>query len=202
LIDALQNDYWLRRSRAAEALGKLGPAAKDAVRALRNALRDSHREVRREAAEALAKIGPEAAEAVADLVASLGDPDLGISAQNALEAIGPPAISQLISTLGHPERGQFAELVLHSIGERAIDHLLCALEIDNQRARSRVVSLISSIAPAGRSDVIDAMAKFAIDKNQARHDRFLAAYTLEKLDPKKAGQLDVRSIYNDLFKES
>ncbi len=64
LIDDLQAEYWLRRSRAAEALGKLGHEAEHAIPALRTALGDSHREVRRDAVYALAKIGPSAASGV------------------------------------------------------------------------------------------------------------------------------------------
>ena len=48
------------------ALGKIGPAAKDAVPALIKALNDPSEAVKREAARALVKIDPEIANKVAD----------------------------------------------------------------------------------------------------------------------------------------
>ena len=58
LITALGDaDEGVRRS-AAEALGRIGPAAAEAVPALITALGDADAEVRRSAAEALGRIGP------------------------------------------------------------------------------------------------------------------------------------------------
>ena len=65
LIEALHDKDWQVRKAAMEALGKLGPAAKDAVPAATTALlRDQSMDVRKEAAIMLGQIGPEAREAI------------------------------------------------------------------------------------------------------------------------------------------
>ena len=59
--EALKNEDSFIRWRAASALGQIGPAAKDAVPALMEALKDKHSGVtRRAAASALGRIGPAA----------------------------------------------------------------------------------------------------------------------------------------------
>ena len=81
----------LDRQHAVSALGRIGPAAPEAVPALMAALRDPEGKVRKTAAEALGKIGPAAAEAVPEvvpvLVAALRDPE-GLVRRAAAEALG------------------------------------------------------------------------------------------------------------------
>ncbi len=195
LIDEIKNDYWLARSRAAEALGELGPDAKQAAPALRNALHDSHREVGRDAAEALMRIGPDASPAVPKLVSLLDHPDLGSYAHRALVAIGEPAVSALISVLSHPDRGFHAEIVLKAIGDPAIPHLIQALDLENESVRSKVISVISSIAPLGNEEAIEAMAQLVKSAEESRLHRFLAASALEKIDPAAAAELGITGKY-------
>src|SRR5262249_40847392 len=62
LIDVLRNDPDKSvRAAAASALGLMGPRAKEAVPALREALRDEDTEVRGRSAQALEEIDPKAA---------------------------------------------------------------------------------------------------------------------------------------------
>ncbi|MGE0710024.1 MAG: HEAT repeat domain-containing protein [Planctomycetota bacterium] len=91
------------RQAAAEALGKLGPAAKDAVPSLAAALRDrfkpnpalpyqeqrqaQHDDLRRACAVALGLIGPDAKEATDSLEAAEGESSLAEAAKQALEKI-------------------------------------------------------------------------------------------------------------------
>jgi hypothetical protein len=63
-IEALKDKDKGTRIAAAFALGKIGPAAKDAVPALIEALKDKDRDVRSTAAQALSGIGPAAKAAV------------------------------------------------------------------------------------------------------------------------------------------
>jgi HEAT repeat protein len=63
--------------RAADVLGKIGPAA---VSALTEALRDADGGVRGRAADVLGKIGPAAAEAVPALIEALRDAATGVCA--------------------------------------------------------------------------------------------------------------------------
>jgi len=74
----------------AEALGGIGPAAKDAVDDPRWALSDPSCEVRRAAANALGRIGPAARAAHADLRKALNDRDEAVreAAKGAIKAIG------------------------------------------------------------------------------------------------------------------
>jgi HEAT repeat protein len=61
------------RAAAADALGKRGKQAKDAVPALMKAVKDANDEVRDAAADALGRIGPDAEEAVHVLTEALAD---------------------------------------------------------------------------------------------------------------------------------
>lgn len=78
LTAALAADCRVRWA-AADALGKIGPAAAEAVPALTAALTDADWDVRRAAADALGRIGPEAAEVVPALTAAPPMP-IGMSA--------------------------------------------------------------------------------------------------------------------------
>jgi len=89
-IDKLQNSKNFRvRGKAAQFLGKTGRAAKDAVPALTQALRDKSQNVSCRAAEALAEIGPAAKEAVPALekAAKHINPYISRSAAEALRKI-------------------------------------------------------------------------------------------------------------------
>jgi HEAT repeat protein len=90
------------RWNAARTLGKIGPAAKEAVPDLIAALKDSDALVREHAAEALGDIGPQAKESISALEKVLKDPDarvrrdavrslgqMGSAAKSALESIRP-----------------------------------------------------------------------------------------------------------------
>jgi HEAT repeat protein len=90
------------RWNAAQTLGKIGPAAKQATPKLVAALKDPEPLVREHAAEALGEIGPDAKEAIPELVQALKDPDarvrrdavrslgqMGPSAKSAVESIRP-----------------------------------------------------------------------------------------------------------------
>ena len=71
----LRSREWWMRDVAAKNLFTLGPEAKEAVPALRQALKDTHPAVRVSVALALTQIGPEARAAVPDLEVALKDPD-------------------------------------------------------------------------------------------------------------------------------
>ena len=89
MIAALKDKDEGVRGGAAIALGKIGPAAKDAVPALITAIKDKHQNVRWRAAEALGKIGPVAKVAVPALNEALTDEneDVRVAAVQALDKI-------------------------------------------------------------------------------------------------------------------
>lgn len=122
-----------RRWKAAMALGRLGSAAKPAVAALVNALKDSFQweewDFRHAFVDALGAIGPGAAWAVPNLIEALNRADLVAPAAEALGKIGPAAyraIPRLESFLGvvddrFGDVGQVAAEALSQIRGQACD---------------------------------------------------------------------------------
>ncbi len=102
LIEALKDEHYLIRAGAADALGRMGPAATSAVPALADALRDERMVVRASAAMALKKMGPASASAVPALAGTLRDEysEVRCNAADALGAIGKaarPAVSAIVA---------------------------------------------------------------------------------------------------------
>jgi len=91
LVEALKYKNEDVRQLAAEALGKIGPEAKEAIPALIEALKDKNEQVRQYAAGALYSIGPEAKEAIPALIEALKDKVVRQYAADALGSIGPEA---------------------------------------------------------------------------------------------------------------
>ncbi len=87
LIKALKDEHYLIRAGAADALGRIGPAAASAIAALAEALRDERMIVRASAAKALGRMGETAAPAVPALARALRD-DYCLVRRNAAEALG------------------------------------------------------------------------------------------------------------------
>ncbi|WP_422929716.1 HEAT repeat domain-containing protein [Singulisphaera sp. PoT] len=76
------------RSRCAITIGRMGPAAKEAVRALTAALKDRDAGVRAASAYSLGQIGPEAKSALTALESLKGQPATREVATKAIEKIG------------------------------------------------------------------------------------------------------------------
>jgi HEAT repeat protein len=116
------------RRNAAAALGRIGPAAKDAVPELVKLLNDPDTGVRWAAVIALGSVEPGAKDAAPELVRLLKDPDGYVrrAAASALQGIGPAAkdaVPELVKLLRDPDggvRGPAVE-VLGSIGPAAKD---------------------------------------------------------------------------------
>lgn len=91
LIRQLQSRDAVVRISVADALGRIGPEAKEAAPALIAALKDQDAFIRNSAAEALGEIGPGTKEAAPALIGALKDRDAGVrrSAAKALEKIDP-----------------------------------------------------------------------------------------------------------------
>ena len=90
LIKALKDDDCKMRRGAADAVGEIGPEARDAVPALINALKGDGYSVPLSAAHALGAIGPEAKEAIpalTEIAKSSTDDSLGDVAKRALHNI-------------------------------------------------------------------------------------------------------------------
>ena len=119
LNDALKDENVDVRWRAANALGDIGPEAKDSVPALIDALKDKNSPVRGGAAFALGSIGPEAKDSVPALIDALKDSRVRSNAASALGGIGAEAkdsVPALIDTL--KDENSFVRLVASSALER------------------------------------------------------------------------------------
>jgi HEAT repeat protein len=97
-------DEWSEQEAAADALGRIGPAA---VPSLIETLRDPDPKVRLRAIEVLARMGGDAKDAVPELIRLLEDSDEGVrkAAIRTLGRIGPPAkeaVPALMQTLMAP----------------------------------------------------------------------------------------------------
>jgi hypothetical protein len=143
-VQALNHEDSGVRSRAAEALGKIGNEA--AVSALMQALNHEDYYVRRNAAEALRKIGNEAA--VPALVQALNheDYDVRSSAAYALGNIGnEAAVSALVQALNH-EYSNVRRNAAEALGKIASSELLPYLsELLQTTGESYLVNTISAI---------------------------------------------------------
>ncbi len=76
--------------------------------------------------------------------------------------------------------------------------MLDALDVENESVRSRLIWVISSIAPRGNKEAFEAMAKLATNAKESRLHRFLAASALEEMDPAAANKVGVRRIYEEI----
>ncbi len=94
------------RRTAAKALGRIGPAARNAAPRLIDALWDEDSLVRRSAAEALGRIGPAARNAASGLIDALWDEDTLVrqSAAEALGRVGPEKVAKLTELLRDGDR--------------------------------------------------------------------------------------------------
>jgi oligoendopeptidase F len=141
------------RQHAAETLGRIEPAAAEAVSALAAALRDGNRLVRRAVTEALGRIGPAA---VSVLATALRDTDEGIrpAATEALGRIGPAAVPALLDVLRDAERPVRLSAVeaLGRIGPAAVSALRDALRDADTEVRRAAAEALRRIGPAAAGD--------------------------------------------------
>jgi HEAT repeat protein len=145
-LAALVADPGPARGLAAEALGRIGPAAGPAVTELIGAVSDARPDVRWRAVWALGRIGAAAAPAVPALRMVLTDPELRWRAAEALGAIGPPAaaaVPDLARLLDDPSSNVRwrAATALGAIGARPVARALAAAAADPaENVRLAVVS--------------------------------------------------------------
>jgi hypothetical protein len=150
----LKDRYAIIRAAAANALGKIGPDARDAVPVLHELLKDSDSLLRRFAAEALGNIGPDAEEVVPDLIAALVDKEheLYLVAVVALRKIGKAAVPYLLTTLAGSDpvlRAEVAEVLgsLASDASQAVPALVNALQDPDPAVAVAAVHALGKIAP-------------------------------------------------------
>jgi HEAT repeat protein len=170
LIAALKGVDVEGRRKAAEALGLLGWAAKDAVPALVAALKDDDTRVRAAAARAIGRIGPAAKDAVPALVAALKEDDAGVrsAAAESLGWIGPAAkdaVPVLAAALkdGNGRVRVMAADALRELGspaEDAVPVLAAALKDSDYAVRQAATETLGRIATSlSKRRVVDATVR-------------------------------------------
>jgi len=139
IADVRDPDAFLTREAAARTLASLGPAARSAVPALAEAVRDPQGRVAAEAADALGKIGGEGA--VPALVRDLGESNarVRLNALYALGRIGPPAkaaIPAVAAALADDQIRFMAAYALAGMGTCAVPALVEATLHGEGKARA------------------------------------------------------------------
>lgn len=131
LAEALGSSDVVTRLLAAEALGRIGPAAAEAAPALAAALADPRPEVHWAAFDALVAVGPAAVPALADLVQDTSQRDdarhLGLLALGEMGAAAVQAAPVLIRLLGEEAWWRPALQALGSMGAAAGPFLMEAM---------------------------------------------------------------------------
>lgn len=169
----------------ARALGKFGPAAKDAVPALIKTLRASDVRKRLVAARTLGKIGPAAKDAVPSLMKALGDEDSNVrsAAARGLGKIGPeakdtvPALMKAVGDLNEVVRRD-AVAALGSIGppaDGAVPLLMKLLQNDESaqeraamaivRIRREINEVVPPIVNALGNDAVTVFIRLFFDED-------------------------------------
>lgn len=169
LIKALDDQNVDVRKSAAEALGKIGRDAKDAVPALIKALDEENVGVRLSVVEALGNIGRDAKDAVPPLINTLSDKDMSVSCE-AAEALGKigrdakDAVPVLIKVLGErgPEARRGAVYALGQVGAVTPDvvpALRRALSDLSEKVQTRAAIALAKIGRDAEEAILDLMER-------------------------------------------
>ncbi|WP_246420849.1 HEAT repeat domain-containing protein [Aporhodopirellula rubra] len=137
LVESLDSDDPAERWKVARELGRLGPAAQDALPSLLSATNDNESSVRKHAIVALGRIGDGSPDVIEGLIKAVGDPDSGnrIAAANSLRELvdDPEVLVPIAVSIMEKEHPLFASRLVETIvmrGERAVPFLNAALKND------------------------------------------------------------------------
>lgn len=180
LMQALGDDQWRVRERAARALGYIGPDASAAVFTLRFALKDGDKDVRAQSARALGKIGIAAAEAIPDLVKVLDDRRKAVRFEvaHALGMFGPEAklaTKGLVRLLY--DREDIRNEAVQSLGRlkaAAVPDLIRALADKNCDVRWGAAVALGEIGPEAK-EAVPALIRAMGDEEEEVRDAAVRA---------------------------
>ena len=196
LTQALKDEHFLVRRRAAQALRSLGPRAQPAVGALSECLRDDDSTTALVAAVALAAIGPGARAAIPALNAALTDRKSDIrlvcASVVALHKLDAPAADQkravqvLITSLKDRERlAHYAAETLGEIGPKAraaVPALVETLRTGDKWLRRDAAEALGKIGPGAREAVPALLEALGSDDEYLRHRAARALVEIEEVD--------------------
>lgn len=206
LIAALKDKK--TRFESAVAFARIGPEAKTAVGALRQALQDETKPYTREKlVQALGAIGRDAREAVPDLrkLLGAGEGDVGQAAAYALGQMGPAATSAVPELIAAAKSNGAAIWALGQIGpdaESAVPVLLEALQIKNPTRQQtyafpQFAAALAGIGPEARA-AVPRLIELATDRRIDQFVRRAMAETLFKIEPETAARLHMETAYLDI----
>ncbi len=152
----VHSDKYVRRN-AVWAIGKIGPAARPALPALCQALRDDDARTAAGAAQALGNMAAAAAPAVPALVEAMRGTNVVLCrlAAKALSQVGPPALDALTANLRHHDPFVRAEaaLALGWMGDPAREAMSELVQLV-EAYRPKVPPRPAVPAPTGRSETM------------------------------------------------
>ncbi|MCP4362326.1 MAG: HEAT repeat domain-containing protein [Chloroflexi bacterium] len=191
LAIALSDPNYAVRSRAAKALGEMGPKSAPAVPALAIALSDPRYEMRLFTAEALSKVGPAAALALPEIITTLRSNNRGQEEPHliiTLGNIGPAAKSAvplLIEILEHENNDFTRSLAAESLGKindpEALPTLVKVLEAEKGiifDVREEAARAVANFDEQARF-AVPVLAKLLDDEN--RYAASLSACAIAKI---------------------
>ena len=183
LTKALTDNAEEVRSRAAEALGRLGPEAEGAVPALALALQDADPHTRARVAQALACMAPRVKAAVPALSRALSDDDAYVrwAAADALGGAGPdaaPAVPYLAKALKHEDSKTrwMAAQALGQIGEASLEAVPALIEaLGDHQCADDAARALGRIGPKAKVSIP------ALEKCVSQGEKSLRAAAAEAL---------------------
>jgi HEAT repeat protein len=193
LIDKLKSSDSDVRRDAAQALGKMGPQAKEAVPALVAALQDKNLFVRRYSAHTLGKIGSDAAkQAVPALTKTLDDKrkEVAEAAAEALGQMGTSAVKPLVKAV--KDKGtetsvrQKAVTSLGQIGPEAREAVPALMTVlkgkDNEEVRVEAATALGNIGSAARPALSELSAAAQLKGKKNAPYKKAAAEAVRKIE--------------------
>jgi HEAT repeat protein len=206
LISALKDKCRPVRQNAALALGRIGPAAKNAVPALLDALRDKRDQQRWIFAKTLGEIGPAAKSAVPALIDVLTDPteDAWENAAVALGEIGPDAAGAAVPALvklAGSKRRQTADAAIVALGKigpaakEAVPTMIEALQVRDPLFTAMISAEALGRVGPGAKAAIPALMSIVGDRKADQQLRKPAALAVIKIDPEFAAKHEVETAY-------
>ena len=189
LLGSLKDSDWWVRSRAADALGKIGgPKVIDAVLQL---VRDKDEDIRRAAIEILNQTKDE--RAVDSLIQATRDPDWWVSerAIDALAEIGSKrALPRLMEMLNAPGNIKATPIVVRALGKlgdsKLVDTLLPLVARPEREIRIEAIQALSRLADDSRADQVRNELQAQVASPDQTISRMAAAAVTE-LDNRIAG---------------
>jgi HEAT repeat protein len=185
---------------AAEALGRIGPASRDAVKTLTEmAQTDEDPEVRVSAALALLRIEPHKDDPLKLLVASLSDDERGTAgpkcAAEALLQLGPKArsaIPTLVSATEHRDeflRMAAVDALVAVGGKDAVPTLVRCLTDEDSQVREAACEALGSLGPHAASAVPQLIRVLVHDSDELYFVQTSAARALGEIGPSAAAAI-------------